>query len=258
MNIFLISLGLIFSIQLNASDNLSGIDSPNLKTVLGRIDTLKQSAFIASTDSTRNDGSIRCFQTPGNDTYIGVEREYIIHAPYENVVSELDRFENYGQLFPEMKKVEVSEKNNDWVKVNFEQKAPLFFVPNTKYALKYQQITCGKDCKIYRFKLQNGNNLKFSDGFMMVTKKDDSSTTFLGLDFFDADWGILKSISKDQIWTQSLRGFIRSDYSVKFKTEKNVSYREAQRLATEYASTFSVKNCLSKKESAETLLTKSK
>jgi hypothetical protein len=177
MNIFLISLGLIFSIQLNASDNLSGIDSQNLKTVLGRIDTLKQSAFIASTDSTRNDGSIRCFQTPGNDTYIGVEREYIIHAPYENVVSELDRFENYGQLFPEMKKVEVSEKNNDWVKVNFEQKAPLFFVPNTKYALKYQQITCGKDCKIYRFKLQNGNNLKFSDGFMMVTKKDDSSTT---------------------------------------------------------------------------------
>jgi hypothetical protein len=75
------------------------------------------------------------------------------------------------------------------------------------------------DRKIFRYHLKEGEKIKASDGVIILQKLSEYLTLYFEIDFYDADWGILKSVSTDKIWSESIKGLFYSDLAFKFKAE---------------------------------------
>ncbi len=163
--------------------------------------------------------SLQCWETPGNDLYIGVEQRLSIHASLAQTEAVLDDFDHYKDLFPGYKDVHVQSRKADRLEIAWEQIVPVFFVPNVKYVMLYQVDTHDPTRVTYRYQLKTRGDLKVSDGFILISKQSDTLTSYVEDDFFDAEWGAAKVFGRDRIWGDTLEGIAESDLAVKLKAE---------------------------------------
>ena len=170
-------------------------------------------------EKTAGEVKIQAFDTPDNDTYIGLEQFMIVKAPLSKVEAVLDDLENYPKIFEGLLKLTVSDRDKNRFLTHWEQNVPIPFIANEKSEMAYLVDKSRPDRKVYRYSLKSGNYQKFDDGMIVIEANGKKETRYTEFDFFDADWGIAKSFGSLKIWKDSVEGLYQSDLAVKFRSE---------------------------------------
>jgi len=196
---------------------LEGVQSPYSAQLIKLVKNWKSQQSTA-----RDDGpliAVTCFETLGNPYYIGMLQEQKIHADFDAVVKVLDNMNNYQSLFFDFKDIHVMSHDRNKSVSYWEQKSPVFFVANIKYEMIYLVNQVSTKLKIYRYQLKEAGKLKADDGVIFVEKITPRLTSLKEYDFWDADWGILKSTMPRKIWPENIKGNLLSNLSIQFKAE---------------------------------------
>jgi hypothetical protein len=165
---------------------------------------------------------IVCLETERDPNYIGLWHSLEIKASMQSVADVLEHFENYSHVFEDVKEARLVHKNGDNLLVEFENKSPVFFLPNIHYQMDYV-IKEDKSYKLYKFVLAKAykqNNIFFSDGLILLTSAG-YITQYYELDFFKANWGLVEKFASSKIWEDSVKGILLSDVELKLKSENN-------------------------------------
>ncbi len=163
--------------------------------------------------------TIQCLETLDNPDYIGLKQEMVIHAPLKAVEAVLDDFDHYKELFPGFKDVHVVDRDANRITTYWEQKIPVFFIPNIKYELVYFLDKSKPSVRMYRYHLKEESKIKAVDGIIILEDKGPRNTYYTEYDFYDAHWGILKTIAPKRIWKDTVEGIVLSDLAIKLKAE---------------------------------------
>jgi hypothetical protein len=177
---------------------------------------------------------LTCVATAEQDNYVGMLQRTTIHADISVVERILDDVAHYKDLFPGIEDVHIlpgSRIGNRYVTV-WEQRVPVFFVPNLSFELDYLIDRSIPGRSVYRYKLRRSSELIASDGMVVLEASGHQATQFTEYDFFHARTGPLPT---PLVWRESLRGAFLSDLAIKLKAENaSWSYRriasEAERL----------------------------
>jgi hypothetical protein len=161
---------------------------------------------------------ITCVSTASDDGYVGMLQQMTIEAPLAAVERVLDDVPRYKDLFPGVVDVHVlpgSRNGHRYVTV-WEQRGPVFFLPNVIYELANLVDKTTPGLRVYRYKLHRGESLLASDGMVVLEALGLESTRFTEYDFFNAQWGPLPASA---VWRESLRGAFVSDMAIKLRAE---------------------------------------
>jgi hypothetical protein len=155
----------------------------------------------------------------GDDPFrVGIHQMMLIHASVAEVATALAKVEDYVRLFPDLVSTQLIEATpTSWL-TEWVQAPPVFFMPKTKYRLKYVLGDREGGLKTYRYQLQSGESLTESDGFIVLEPMG-AYTFFVEVDFFNANWGIAKSLGGEQIWKHSLESTLISDLALALRVE---------------------------------------
>jgi hypothetical protein len=186
----------------------------------------------ASTPASSQPLRLTCLTTPGEEGYVGALQEAVIEAPLSVVVALLDDLPHYRDLFPDT--VDVHElpgsRQGDRFVTAWEQKAPVFFLPNTRYGLVYRVDRADPARVVYRYWLHRSGALRESDGAVILEALGPGRTRFTEYDLFDAAWG---PVPLSMVWGEALKGMFLSDVAIKLKAEHPVwSYAEVAKEAS--------------------------
>jgi hypothetical protein len=162
--------------------------------------------------------SLTCLTTPGDEHYVGALQEALIEAPLPAVAAVLDDVPHYRDLFPDTVDVRVVSGNQQGTRfvTAWEQRAPIFFLPNSRFELVYRVDRSDPVRVIYRYALRRSGTLRQSDGLVILEDLGPGRTRFTEYDLFDAAWG---PVPISRVWSESLRGMFLSDVAVKLKAE---------------------------------------
>ncbi len=176
--------------------------------------------FLHSKNSTQESRPVIMLgiKTQGNETYIGLGKRFLIHAPIKSVTDLLDDFDHYKDRNPDLVEIKVKSQDGNRFSTQWEFKSPAFFIPNSRYEQIYIVDRKNPNKIVYRYQLKNGNNLNYSDG-LTVVESQGTSTLVTGFDFFDARWGLLSSVALGKIWKESIEGYYKGDLALKLQAE---------------------------------------
>jgi hypothetical protein len=161
---------------------------------------------------------LTCLTTPGEEGFIGALQEAVIEAPLAAVAALLDDLPHYRDLFPDtvgVHEVPGSRRGDRFVTA-WEQKAPVFFLPNTRYELAYRVDRQQPAQVVYRYWLHRAGALRQSDGAVILEALGPGRTRFTEYDFFDAAWG---PVPLSMVWSEALKGMFLSDVAIMLKAE---------------------------------------
>ena len=201
---------------------------------------------------------LTCLATPGDAKYVGIVQEMEIAAPLAEVERILADVPHYKDLFPDcvdVHEVPGSRSGNRYVTA-WEQRVPVFFLPNTRFELTYLVSRVDDGRVVYRYRLARSRDVTNSDGIIVLEAAAPGRTRFTEYDFFNARWGLLP---ESAVWRESLRGSVASDLAIKLKAEHPAwSYprisAEAERLRR--AAEGEVEACRKRRTSAAAVLSR--
>jgi hypothetical protein len=161
---------------------------------------------------------VECLETPGQEFYVGIGQLIRINAPFEAVEAVMDDVASYQKLFPGFADVHLVSRQGDRQVTAWEQRIPVFFIPNAKYEMEYVITKPSTERKVWRYQLLRSKTVKVDDGLIMI-ERDGQATRFVEYDFWDAEWGVLKSLAPGRIWNDSLEGLVKTGLAIKLKAE---------------------------------------
>jgi hypothetical protein len=195
------------------SDPLPGPDSPSTAWVLERV-----LHWAPSAEESRDVPILLdCLLTPGQPDTVGVRQFMSISAPLSEVAAVVEDFAHDAQLFPDLADVHVvkgSEEGNRFA-VSWEQRVPVFFVPNVRYETTWLLERQEKRVS-YRYKLKAKGTVKTTDGFIVLEDAGGGLTRYTEVDFIESATG---PVSMATVWEMTLSGMFRSDVAIKLKAE---------------------------------------
>ena len=205
-------------------------------------------SFIGKLSKSNDLIALNCYTNPEDKYYIGLFHGLLINDSLKNVASVLEDFSNYPRVFNGVEESGIVKKNNENnIVVQFEDKAPIFFLPNTRYQMFYSIERNGGDRQIYRYHLSNvlkQNDILFSDGLIFL-KENHGKTFFYELDFFKAKWGMAEKLASSKIWPESVKELILSDFELKIKVEnKELSLKEITSKSKKLLNDDDIKRCV--------------
>ena len=221
--LFLYSLALYAASPFPLDTPLNGIESIYTRPILRLIQNWpKNGPPMELEEISKNDSAsvkIQCFDTPGNDLYIGVGQVMKISASLSRVEAVLDDFHTYSEIFDGLLRAEAKEIDRNRFLTFLEQSVDIPFVSNEKNEVLYITDFSSSKRKIYRYQLKKSNHLKFNDGVIVIEETQPGQTLYVEYDFWDADWGIAKTFASGKIWKDSIAGLYQSDLAIKLKAE---------------------------------------
>ncbi len=171
-----------------------------------------------------------------------------VHAPLAAVAAVLDDFPSYAQLFPQLIRVSGEKQPSGDVVVTWVEEAPVFFVARPKHELIYKITDETPLRKVYRYSLKASRHLKYSEGLIEIHAMGPQLTHFLEVDFYNADWSLLKILGSSKIWRENLKQLILSDLAVKIKAEKmDLPSEKARDLAEKEKIENAIETCIKNK-----------
>jgi len=161
---------------------------------------------------------LTCMSTVADDRYVGMLQQMTVEASLAAVEKILDDVPGYKDLFPGVVDVHVlpGSRNDQRYVTVWEQRVPVFFLPNVIYELANLVDKTIPGLRIYRYKLRRGESMLASDGMVVLEALGPGSTRFTEYDFFNAQWGPLPASA---VWRESLRGAFVSDMAIKLRAE---------------------------------------
>jgi hypothetical protein len=161
---------------------------------------------------------VTCMPTASDDRYVGMLQQMTVEAPLSVVEKVLDDVPRYKDLFPGVVDVHIlpgTHNGHRYVTV-WEQRVPVFFLPNEIYELANVVDKTSPELRVYRYKLRRDGSMLASDGMVLLEALGPGRTRYTEYDFFNAQWGPLPA---SLVWRESLRGAFISDMAIKLRAE---------------------------------------
>jgi len=174
----------------------------------------------ASSSLDPNPVHMACIGTPEDFFFIGIEQWMWIDAPIQTVTAVMDDMNHYQKMFPDYDDIHIVSTDRNKIVTFWEQHIPLF--PNVKYEVTYIRDESKPGMKIYRYQLLKSSKLINNDGIIVLESMSDGGkirTRYTEYDFYNANWGLLKTIAPTRIWKESAEGIYLSDIAIKLKAE---------------------------------------
>jgi hypothetical protein len=189
-----------------------------------------------------------CVSNPEDKNAIGVIQRMHVHAPLSTLAHVLDDFPAYAELFPDLIRVEATKgEEPDTLLVKWTEEAPVIFMSNLVHEISYKMYNAPTQ-KVYRYSLKASRHLKYSEGQIVLLKDGENDTQFLEMDFYNADWSLLKILGSSRIWDENVKQLAQSDLAVKLKAENPaMSNRDARRKSEKSVDDKLVSDCLNHK-----------
>ena len=163
---------------------------------------------------------IHRLETPGHRFYVGAEQVMFIKAPLARSEQVVDDIDHFKELLPGFKDIHVTSRDSNKYFVFWEHIIPVFFLPNVKYETLYITDKTSPTRKIYRYKLRRAtSDINFADGTIVLEKASETQTRFTEYDFWDANYGIVKTFAPGRIWKDSIAGVFLADLAIKLRAE---------------------------------------
>ena len=225
-----------------AGDPPAGADSryTDALTDLLRHWKAKAGADSASVESSHAEPiELDCIGTPHDEDYVGIVRRTTIRASLRTVEAVLDDVAHFKELFPRTVEVRVvagSSQGSEFTTA-WEQRVPLFLVPNIRYELSHTVDKSTPGIGVYRYRLRSSNTLIASDGLAILEARGPETTRFSEYNFFKAR---PSPVPASVIWRESLRSAVLSNFAIKLKAENpGWSY---ERIASEAAQLLALRH----------------
>jgi hypothetical protein len=178
---------------------------------------------------------LTCIATADAESYVGILRRAMVRAPIGVVESVLDDVAHYKDLLPgtvDVRVVPGSRQGNRFATA-WEQRIPVFFLPNVTYELSHLVDKTRPGLSVYRYQLIHSETLVASDGMVVLESAGPNATRFTEYGFFDVRPSPLPA---SVVWRESVRGAFIANVAIKLKAENPAwSYpriaAEAERLA---------------------------
>ena len=237
----------------SVTEKLSESTSPYTNYIIDLIQNWSSRRLHLTDSPDSNPVLLQCITTDENQYYIGLAQQMQIEAPLSEVEKVLDNFSDYNKLFPSFSKVEVIAKDHNLLTTYWEQTIPIFFISNISYQLFYIMDKHQQNRKIYRYQLKESKTLKANDGFIILEglpsgEGKKARTQYYELDFYDAEWGALKTFAPGRIWKDSVEGIYLSDLAIKLRSENPTwSYQKVEEEAKKILNSFPVDRALKRK-----------
>lgn len=207
--------------------------------------SLKKSAEKAIKTITSDTLFLNCLSHTTQPSFIGTAHGILIHAGLEKVAAILDDFSTYEDLFEDIDEIKIlsqlhqttdGKKENTYFRIHTEQNIPLPFVPNAHVTSDYWITRPTPTLLIYRYQLVKDpkhDDVRHSDGVIILEKRGEKETAFFEIDFLNANWGIVESIAPGRIWPDSIKGFLRTDLALKAFAESDDDEKDQTEKRTE-------------------------
>lgn len=243
--------------SLSFSSFSMGVESVVISPQTEAIDkiTLKQlETFIAKASQSNELIAFNCYKNADDKYYIGVLHGLVINESLKQVAGILEDFSSYPQVFQGVVDAQVVKKRDESnLVVQFEDKAPVFFLPNTRYQMFYSIEKLGNK-KIYKYHLSNllkQNDILYSDGLILL-KEENGKTFFYELDFFKARWGLAEKVASSKIWPETVGELVLSDFELKVKSEnKQLSLKEIIAQSKKSLNEIEIEKCVKEAQDAK-------
>jgi len=216
-----------------------GIATAHTSLVAHWVKKLPQSA-----KPSREGLALRCFETSQHSEVIGVAHGFVVHAAAARLVAVIDDYDHYKDLFEDTVKVRVTPIPNGLYEY-WEQKAPVIFLPNTRYALNTVIHDEMPQRKIWHSRLVSSNQLLGNDVFVAVYPLENGSSYYWEVDFINAKWGVASSIAMSSIWSGAVSDIALADLDIKLRAENPTwTYDHVRESAKKQLDTHPVDQCV--------------
>lgn len=158
-------------------------------------------------------------RTKGKSNYFGVVKRVSIQAPLAKVAEAIEDFEGSPNLFPEVIRVQKTAEDGNFISTLWEREPPVFFAPRIRYQQSYLIDRSKSSRRLYRYQLKTSDTVNFSDGLIVLEKEGESATRLIAWDFFESDFGIVKTLAEGAIWKRALEGSYKGDITFKAHVE---------------------------------------
>jgi hypothetical protein len=178
---------------------------------------------------------LACIATADADAYVGTLRRARIKAPIASVEDVIDDVAHYKELFPDTVDVRVVSRSSDGARfvTAWEQRVPVFFLPNVTYQLSHLVDKSMPGRGVYRYKLLRSDALAASDGLVVLESVGPGATQLTEYGFFNA---LPNPLPASAVWREGVRAALISVLALKLRAE-NPSWNyariaiEAERIA---------------------------
>lgn len=187
---------------------------------------------------------LRCFETVGHPDVIGVSHGLIIRSSASRVTAIIDDYAHYKDLFEDIVAVRTKPIANGLFEA-WEQKAPLIFLPHTRFSLNTLIHDEMPTRKVWHSRLVSSNQLLGNDVFVAVYPLDNERAYYWEVDFTNANWGLASSIAMSTIWSGAVSSTVVSDLDIKFRAENPTwSFARVREFAKQRADDHLVDHCV--------------
>jgi hypothetical protein len=161
---------------------------------------------------------LTCIATPEQDSYVGFLKRTTIHASLSAVEGVLDDVAHYRDLFPGTVDVKVISGSSLGARFAtlWEQRVPVFFLPNVRYELSHVVDKSVPGMGVYLYRLRHGDRLIASDGLVVLEALGQEVTQFTEYGFFHPR---SEPVPASVVWRESLRGAFLSIVGIALKAE---------------------------------------
>lgn len=159
-----------------------------------------------------------CVATPGEDAYVGIVRRTAIHASLISVEEVLDDVAHFKDLFPGTADVQIvpGTHNGNRFATAWEQRVPVFLLPNVAYQLSHVVDKTTPGMGVYRYKLRHSGQLSASDGIVVLEAVSRNLTHFTEYGFFLPSSNLVPA---SLVWRESAKAAFLSNVSIRLKAE---------------------------------------
>ncbi len=145
-------------------------------------------------------------------------QQMTVAAPLAAVERVLDGIHHYKDLFPGVVDARVLHGSSTGSRfiTAWEQRLPVFFLPNVEFELAHIVDRTVAGARAYRYKLHKGGAIIASDGIAVLEAIGANATRFTAYDFLNAHLGPLPA---SVFWRETLRGTFMTDIAIRLRAE---------------------------------------
>jgi len=162
---------------------------------------------------------MRPIRTKGKPNYFGIVKRVSIQAPLAQIAATIENFEASPDLFTDVIQVRKTMEDGNFVTTYWEREPPVFLAPRIRYQQSYLIDKSNPVRLAYRYQLKTSDSVSFSDGLIVIEKEGENGTRLIAWDFFETDFGLLKTLAENAIWRRALEGSYKGDVTFKAHAE---------------------------------------
>ena len=164
-----------------------------------------------------NQMKIQSIQTINDKTYVGLLAKTLINAKLADVLTVLQKIENYKMIYPGLDGIGFTQAQDDSFDIHWKFSGPLGTHTVYDTTQKITKLSPSKALLVYH--LKNSKDVLETDGLVFL-EENNGKVEYVSVDFFNAKWGMAATFFEETIWKTSFDNTQKATLAIKTEAEK--------------------------------------